>query len=69
MKKKLLFTEELTVWLRGRFALTGEEKIWMLLILIICWAGLVSRYFYIKHQPPPEAAAMNPEVASPDGIK
>jgi hypothetical protein len=53
MKKKPLILEELIIWLRGRFSLTGEEKIWMLLILVICWVGLVSRYFYIKNQPPP----------------
>jgi len=52
MKKKPLFLEELSIWLRGRFSLTGEEKVWMLLILIICWAGFVSRYFYLKNQQP-----------------
>lgn len=54
MKKKPLFAEELMIWLRGRFSLTGEEKTWLLLVLVICWAGLVSRYFYVKNQPPPE---------------
>lgn len=62
MKKKPLILEELIIWLRGRFSLTGEEKTWMLLILIICWAGLVSRYFYIKNQkpesPPPQLEAV-----------
>ncbi|MDD3276755.1 MAG: hypothetical protein PHP93_06880 [Kiritimatiellales bacterium] len=57
MKKKPLFLEELSIWLRGRFSLTGEEKVWMLLILIICWAGLVSRYFYLKHQTPQQIEA------------
>ena len=52
MKKKPLILEELIIWLRGRFSLTNEEKVWMLLILIICWAGLVSRYFYLKNQIP-----------------
>jgi hypothetical protein len=55
MKKKPLFLDELIIWLRGRFSLTGEEKVWLLLILIICWAGLVSRYFFLRHQPPPAA--------------
>lgn len=50
MKKKPLILDELMIWLRGRFSLTSEEKVWMLLILIICWVGLVSRYFYVKHQ-------------------
>jgi len=58
MKKKPLIIEELIIWLRGRFSLTGEEKTWLLLILIICWAGLVSRYFYIKNQQPPEASSV-----------
>ena len=61
MKKKSLSLEELTIWLRGRFSLTGEEKTWMLLILVICWAGLVGRYFYIKHQPPPAATTLQSE--------
>jgi len=48
MKKPPLFVEELMIWLRGRFSLTQEEKIWMLLILIICWIGLMVRYLYLK---------------------
>ena len=48
MKKKPLFLEELILWLKGRFTLTDEEKRWTLLILIICWAGLVTRYFYLR---------------------
>jgi hypothetical protein len=48
MKKKPLFLEELTLWLRGRFTLTDEEKLWTLLLLIICWAGLAARYFYLR---------------------
>lgn len=62
MKKKPLIVEELIIWLRGRFTLTDEEKTWMLLILIICWVGLLSRYFYLKHQPPPQQIE---EVRSP----
>ena len=58
MKKKPLILEELAIWLRGRFTLTAEEKTWLLLILVLCWTGLVSRYFYIKHQPLPEATAI-----------
>jgi hypothetical protein len=62
MKKRPLFLEELFIWLRGRFSLTDEEKVWMLLILIICWAGLVGRYVYLRNQPPP-AVMPAPEVA------
>lgn len=42
--------QELFIWIRGRFTLTGEEKIWLLLILIILWTGLLGRYFYLKNQ-------------------
>jgi hypothetical protein len=52
MKKKPVILEELIIWLRGRFSLTSEEKFWLLLILIICWAGLVGKYFYLKNQKP-----------------
>ncbi|MBI9019973.1 MAG: hypothetical protein JEZ10_01790 [Verrucomicrobia bacterium] len=52
MKKRPVILEELWIWLRGRFTLTGEEKVWLLLILIICWTGLVGRYFYLKNQQP-----------------
>lgn len=51
MKKKPLLIEEAIIWLRGRFTLTDEEKVWVLFILIICWAGLVSRYIYFRNQP------------------
>jgi uncharacterized membrane protein YpjA len=50
MKKRSLILEELIIWLRGRFTLTDEEKTWLLMILVICWAGLVVRYFYLKDQ-------------------
>ena len=52
MKRKPVILEELIIWLRGRFTLTSEEKFWLLLILVICWIGLVSRYVYLKHQTP-----------------
>ena len=52
MKKKSVILEELLIWLRGRFTLTSEEKFWILLILVICWVGLVSRYFYLKNHKP-----------------
>lgn len=55
MKKRPLILEELMIWLRGRFTLTDEEKTWILLILVTCWAGLAGRYFYLKNQKPPEA--------------
>jgi len=51
MKKPVLL-EELLIWLRGRFTLTGEEKVWLLLILMICWVGLIARYTYLKNQKP-----------------
>ncbi len=58
MKKSPLILEELMIWLRGRFTLTEEEKTWILLLLITCWVGLVSRYVYLKHQPPPSAEVL-----------
>lgn len=51
MKKPVLL-DELLIWLRGRFTLTNEEKVWLLLVLIICWVGLTGRYFYLKNQTP-----------------
>ncbi len=60
MKKPLLL-EELAIWLRGRFTLTGEEKVWLLLILIICWVGLLGRYTYLKTQ--------QPEALSPQEVQ
>ena len=51
MKKPVLL-DELLIWLRGRFTLTNEEKVWLLLVLIICWVGLTGRYFYLKNQRP-----------------
>lgn len=50
MKKMTAPFEELFIWVRGRFTLTGEEKVWLLIILIILWAGLLGRYFYLKGQ-------------------
>jgi len=61
MKKKPLILEELVIWLRGRFTLTGEEKVWLLLILVVCWVGLTGRYFYLKHQPSPAATVITDE--------
>ncbi len=52
MKKKPILLEELLIWLRGRFTLTSEEKVWLLLILIIVWTGLLGRYIYLKNQAP-----------------
>ncbi|MFA6172292.1 MAG: hypothetical protein WC334_05475 [Kiritimatiellales bacterium] len=65
MKKRPLILDELIIWLRGRFTLTGEEKTWMLLILIICWVGLVARYFYLKNQKPEPAPPQQEEVLRP----
>ncbi len=52
MKKKPVILEELLIWLRGRFTLTSEEKVWLLLVLFICWAGVTARYFHLKNQKP-----------------
>jgi len=51
MKKPVLL-DELLIWVRGRFTLTGEEKIWLLLILFICWTGLLARHIHLKNQKP-----------------
>ena len=61
MKKKPVILEELLIWLRGRFTLTGEEKTWLLLILIICWVGLLGRYIHLKNE--------QPEVLSPQEVE
>jgi hypothetical protein len=50
MKKRLAVFDELFIWTRGRFTLTDEEKLWLLLLLIILWTGLLGRYFYLKGQ-------------------
>lgn len=60
MKKPVLL-DELQIWLRGRFTLTGEEKVWLLLILIIIWVGLTGRYFYLKNQ--------KPEILTPQQVE
>ncbi len=52
MKKKPVILEELLIWLRGRFSLTEEEKIWLLLVLFIVWVGLIGKYFHLKNQFP-----------------
>lgn len=60
MKKSVLL-DELLIWLRGRFTLTGEEKFWLLLVLIIVWTGLIARYVYLTNQ--------KPEVLSPQEVR
>lgn len=52
MKKRPPLLEELVLWIRGRFTLTDEEKLWLLLFLVICWVGLLGRYFYLRTQTP-----------------
>ena len=47
MKKRAPLLDELLIWLRGRFSLTGEEIFWLLLVLIIVWTGLIGRYVYL----------------------
>ncbi len=49
MKNKDLFNE-LTLWVRGRFSITNEEKGWILLILLIVFVGLIGRHAYLKKQ-------------------
>ncbi len=51
MKKPILL-EELLIWVRGRFSLTDEEKVWLLLVLFICWVGLVARTIHLQNQKP-----------------
>jgi hypothetical protein len=50
MKKLPPMIEELVIWIRGRFSLTDEEKLWLLLFLVIVWTGLLGRYFYLQSQ-------------------
>jgi hypothetical protein len=71
MKKRPLILEELSIWLRGRFTLTDEEKTWLLMILVICWVGLAGRYFYLKNQAPPKTVEirMNDEKFSQEETK
>jgi cytoskeletal protein RodZ len=50
MKKNHPVFQEIGIWLRGRFSLTGEEKFWLLLFLIIVWFGLLGRYLHLKNR-------------------
>ncbi len=52
MKKIPVILEELWIWLRGRLTLTDEEKVWLLLVLVIVWTGLLGRYLHLKNQQP-----------------
>jgi len=52
MKKLPPILDELFIWIRGRFTLTNEEKLWLLLFLVILWTGLLGRTFYLKSQQP-----------------
>jgi len=52
IKKKPVLLDELIIWLRGRFTLTSEEKIWLLLVLVIVWTGLLGRFLHLKNQTP-----------------
>ena len=61
MKKRPVLLEELLIWLRGRFSLTGEEKLWLLIFLVICWTGLLGRYFYLRSQQPELLSAQQVE--------
>lgn len=61
MKKKPVLLDELFIWLRGRLTLTGEEKVWLLLVLIIIWTGLLGRYLYLKNQQPEPLAPQQVE--------
>jgi len=48
--KRSVILEELYLWLKGRFSMTNEEKVWLLLLFIIIWVGLIGRYAYLKNQ-------------------
>ncbi len=61
MKKRPVLLEELLIWIRGRFSLTGEEKLWLLIFLVICWTGLLGRYFYLRSQQPELLSAQQVE--------
>lgn len=50
--KRPVILEELILWLRGRLSLTDEEKVWLLLLLIIIWVGLLGRYAHLKNKSP-----------------
>jgi hypothetical protein len=50
MKKRPVLIDELIIWLRGRFSLTDEEKLWLLVLLVICWAGLLGRTLSTRSQ-------------------
>jgi hypothetical protein len=52
MKKRPAFFDELLIWFRGRFSLTEEEKLWLLILLVICWTGLLGRWIFLQHQTP-----------------
>jgi hypothetical protein len=42
---------ELLIWARGRLALTAEEKVWLLVVLVLVWLGLTARALYKESQP------------------
>jgi len=50
MKRVSPLLDELRTWLRGRLSMTGEEKVWLLMILVIIWVGLLGRYLHLKNQ-------------------
>lgn len=62
MKKIHAALDEIWIWLRGRFSLTGEERFWLLLFLIVVWAGLLGRYLYLKHQSPDRLSTQQVEA-------
>lgn len=49
--------DELWVWLRGRFSLTGEEAFAVFVVLLILWTGLLGRYFYRRGQTASQVAS------------
>ncbi len=61
MKKLPPLIEELIIWARGRFSMTGEEKLWLLIILIILWTGLLGRYIHLRTR--------QPELLSPQQVE
>jgi hypothetical protein len=68
MKKLRLIMDELVIWTRGRFSLTGEEKFWLLVVLIIVLTGLLGRYAYLQNQPADPLTPQQVETFLPNGI-
>lgn len=69
MKKPSPAVDEIKLWLKGRFALTADEKFSLLLIFAIFWIGLVCRCFFLRGQKPerlPPEAVSCPRAFDPE---